>query len=166
MGRISIIPCIIWMSFLSHKHSHDQIFCVKAGSLKKKQPANTLKIRILSQTSKLYLMRHALVILIGGPVKAYANKQTLLEEKLGRTFGLNGQPSENWGAHSAWTGNLWITVQTLSQVSFVGRNAEWDINFYYLILYSVIYHYDVTCQCMLFLCKKKILLLMKLGELY
>ena len=52
-------------------------------ALKLKQLTNTLKIRILSETSILYLICYASIILIGGspPVKTYANKPTLLEEK-------------------------------------------------------------------------------------
>ena len=49
----------------------------KAGPLRWKQPTNKLKIRILSQTSILYLIRHALVILIAGLhmyIDVYANK--------------------------------------------------------------------------------------------
>ena len=38
----------------------------KAGPLRLKQPKNELKIRILPQTSILYLIRHATVILIVG----------------------------------------------------------------------------------------------------
>ena len=39
---------------------------IKAGPFRYKQPTNKLKIRILSQTSILYLIRHASVILIVG----------------------------------------------------------------------------------------------------
>ena len=39
---------------------------VKAGPLRLKQLTNTLKIRILSETSILYLIRYATIILIGG----------------------------------------------------------------------------------------------------
>ena len=39
---------------------------LKLDPYDKKQPTNTLKIRILSETSILYLIRHASVILIVG----------------------------------------------------------------------------------------------------
>ena len=49
------------------KNSSCFIFSVKAGPLRLKQLANTLKIRILSETSILYLIRYASIILIVGP---------------------------------------------------------------------------------------------------
>ena len=39
---------------------------IKAGPLQLKQPTNKLKIRMLSETSIPYLIRHALFILIVG----------------------------------------------------------------------------------------------------
>ena len=52
---------------------------VKAGPFLLKQLTNTLKIRILYQTSILYLIRDASVYSNCGSPRA--NKQTLLEEK-------------------------------------------------------------------------------------
>ena len=42
------------------------IFILKAGPLRLKQLTNTLKIRILSETSILYLIRYASIILTVG----------------------------------------------------------------------------------------------------
>ena len=48
-------------------NNHTQfIYNVKAGPLWSKQPTNKLEIRILSETSILYLIRHASFILIVG----------------------------------------------------------------------------------------------------
>ena len=56
---------------------------LKAGPLRLKQLTNTLKIRILSETSILYLIRLRFNHSNCGspPVKTYANKQSLLGEK-------------------------------------------------------------------------------------
>ena len=40
-----------------------EVKLIKAGPLRQKQPTNKLKIKILSETSILYLIRHASVIL-------------------------------------------------------------------------------------------------------
>ena len=57
----------IKVTFAAERYVHiDQGYAFKAGPLRLKQLINTLKIRILSQTSILYLIRYASVILIVG----------------------------------------------------------------------------------------------------
>ena len=58
---------------------------LKVGPRRFKQITKKLMFRIMSQTSKLYMIRRASVILIlaGSPtIKACTNKRTLLEEKI------------------------------------------------------------------------------------
>ena len=49
-----------------HVYEWEHIVSLKAGPLRLKQLTDTLKIRILSETSILYLIRYASVILIVG----------------------------------------------------------------------------------------------------
>ena len=59
----------IWMPYYGDIVSRklvSRVGVIKAGPLRLKQLTNTLKIRILSETSILYLIRYASIILIVG----------------------------------------------------------------------------------------------------
>ena len=47
---------------MAREHRQNAIKCLKLDLYDKKQPTNILKIRILSETSILFLIRHASVI--------------------------------------------------------------------------------------------------------
>ena len=88
---------------------------VKAWPLRLKQLTKNLKI-ILSQTSITYLIRHESVIFIVG-LHLYRRMPTSKHCR-----------KKNSGARWARTSNLWIKVILLSQLSYVGRYVEWDLN--------------------------------------
>ena len=86
----------------------------------KKKPSNKLKIRLLSETSILYLIRHASDC-GSSPVKM---TMPTAEHCL----------KKNSGPQWARTSNLWIPSPTRSLLSYVGRYVEWDLNFYCTVL--------------------------------
>ena len=96
------------------------------------QPTNKLKIRILSETSILYLIRHASVILNVGlhSKDVFANKRTLFEEIYLHTMGSNKQPLE-------YSPNTFPT-ELYREICKVG---------FTLLLYSAIYSYNITPHC-------------------
>ena len=123
------IPCMLAVNFIC---CYKNLFCVvfkSVYSLKldlcdKKQPTNKLKIRILSETSIPYLIRHASFILIVGS----------LHEKMAMPTGEHWW-KKNSGAPWARTSNLWIPSLTRSPLSYLGIYVEWDLNFYCTVLY-------------------------------
>ena len=52
----------VYFLYYRKDEEHEVYVCIKAGILRLKQLTNTLKIRILSETSILYLIRYASVI--------------------------------------------------------------------------------------------------------
>ena len=91
-----------------------------------KQHTNKLKIRILYETSILYLIRHASFLLIVG-------RRMLCWKK-------------NSGAQRARISNLWNTVQMRSQLRYVGRHVVWDLNFYCTVLHCIAKKLHFTAQ--------------------
>ena len=97
---------------------------------------NKLKIRTLSQTSIICLIRHASFYLIVG---LHLQRRMPTSEHCWK---------KNICAQWARTSNIWITVQTRSLLSYVGRYVEWDLNFYCTMQYvHVVTNLHVTASC-------------------